>query len=140
METNTQITTKITNGMTTYSCSFKSTVEANTWLAGQNNVVIKKMSVATTGAGHKITDITFDFVTSEQDTNKKYQVTEVTKTRFYLKSNPEKFRRKWQEKNPQYTFITSVARHYAMRLIGGNAGFIKIINEKHIVLYSFKCN
>ena len=140
METNTQITTKITNGMTTYACSFKSTVEANTWLAGQNNIVIKKMSVATTGAGHKITDITFDYVTSEQDTNKKYQVTEVKKTRFYIKSKPDKIRRKWEEKNPQYTFVTSVAKHRAMSLVGGSVGFIRIINEKHIVLYSFKCN
>ena len=140
METNTQITTKITNGMTTYACSFKSTVEANTWLAGQTNIVIKKMSVATTGAGHKITDITFDYVTSEQDTNKKYQVTEVKKTRFYIKSKPDKFRRKWEEKNPQYTFVTSVAKHRAMSLVGGSVGFIRIINEKHIVLYSFKCN
>ena len=140
METNTQITTKITNGMTTYACSFKSTVEANTWLAGQTNIVIKKMSVATTGAGHKITDITIDYVTSEQDTNKKYQVTEVKKTRFYIKSKPDKFRRKWEEKNPQYTFVTSVAKHRAMSLVGGSVGFIRIINEKHIVLYSFKCN
>ena len=46
METNTQITTKITNGMTTYACSFKSTVEANTWLAGQNNIVIKKNNLS----------------------------------------------------------------------------------------------
>lgn len=132
--------TNLITGKTSYTCNFKSTEEANIWLAGQNNVVIKKMSVATTGAGHKVTNITFEYVVSEQPLNNKYQVTEVTKTRFYLKSNPEKFRRKWQEKNPQYTFITSVARHYAMRLVGGNAGFIKIINEKHIVLYSFKCN
>lgn len=140
METNTQITTKISNGMTTYACSFKSTVEANTWLAGQTNIVIKKMSVATMGAGHKITDITIDYVTSEQDTNKKYQVTEIRKTRFYVKSNIDKFRRKWQEKNPQYTLVTSVAKHRAMSLIGGSVGFIRIINEKHIVLYSFNCN
>ena len=140
METNTQITTKISNGMTTYACSFKSTVEANTWLAGQTNIVIKKMSVATTGAGHKITDITIDYVTSEQDTNKKYQVTEIRKTRFYVKSNIDKFRRKWQEKNPQYTLVTSIAKHRAMSLIGGSVGFIRIINEKHIVLYSFNCN
>ena len=132
--------TNLLTGKTSYTCNFKSTEEANIWLAGQNNVVIKKMSVATTGAGHKVTNITLEYVVSEQDTNVKYQVTEVNKTRLYLKSNIEKFRRKWQEKNPQYTLITSVARHYAMRLIGGNAGFIKIINEKHIVLYSFKCN
>ena len=132
--------TNIIAGKTSYTCNFNNTEEANIWLAGQTNIVIKKMSVETTGAGHKVTNITLEYVVSEQDTNVKYQVTEVTKTRLYLKSNIEKFRRKWQEKNPQYTLITSVARHYAMRLIGGNAGFIKIINEKHIVLYSFKCN
>ena len=132
--------TNLLTGKTSYTCNFNSTEEANIWLAGQKNVIVKKMSVATTGAGHKVTNITLEYVVSEQDTNVKYQVTEVNKTRLYLKSNIEKFRRKWQEKNPQYTLITSVARHYAMRLIGGNAGFIKIIKEKHIVLYSFKCN
>ena len=132
--------TNIIAGKTSYTCNFNNTEEANIWLAGQTNIVIKKMSVATTGAGHKVTNITFEYVVSEQPLNNKYQVTEVTKTRFYLKSNPEKFRRKWQEKNPQYTLITSIAKYYAMRLFGGNAGYIKIINEKHIILYSFKCN
>ena len=132
--------TNIIAGKTSYTCNFNNTEEANIWLAGQTNIVIKKMSVETTGAGHKVTNITLEYVVSEQDTNVKYQVTEVTKTRLYLKSNIEKFRRKWQEKNPQYTLITSIAKYYAMRLFGGNAGYIKIINEKHIILYSFKCN
>ena len=132
--------TNIIAGKTSYTCKFNNTEEANIWLAGQTNIVIKKMSVETTGAGHKVTNITLEYVVSEQDTNVKYQVTEVTKTRLYLKSNIEKFRRKWQEKNPQYTLITSIAKYYAMRLFGGNAGYIKIINEKHIILYSFKCN
>ncbi len=120
--------------------SFKSIEQTNVWLASQSNIVIKRMLVSTSGAGHKITDITFEYFVSAQPTNRKYQITEVDKTRLYLKSNPDKFRRKWQEKYPQYTFVTSVAKYWRISLFGGNAGFIRLINEKHIILYAFRCN
>ena len=128
------------NSKTSYTCNFGSVAEANIWLAGQTNIILKKFNVATEGAGHKINNVIFEYTVSEQSTNVKYQVTEINKTRLYLKTNLNKFRRKWEAKNPQYTFVTSIYRNYAMRLFGGNAGYIKIINEKHIVLYSFKCN
>lgn len=128
------------NNQTSYTCNFRSVEEANVWLAGQTNIIIKKFNVATEGAGHKINNVIFEYTVSEQTTNVKYQINVVEKTRLYFKSKPEKFRRKWQEKNPQLTFITSVAKYHAFSLYGGNAGFIRIINEKHIVLYSVKCN
>ena len=121
-------------------CYFNSTEEANVWLSVQKYVIIKKMTVSTTGAGHKVTNIIFEFTVSNLPLNYKYQVTEVNKTRLYVKSNIEKFRRKWQENNPAFSLVTSVAKYYAMRLIGGSVGFFKLINEKHFVLYSFKCN
>lgn len=132
--------TNMLTGRTSYTCNFKSTEEANIWLAGQNNAVIKKLSVATAGAGHQVTNITLEYVVSEQPLNKKYQLTELNKTRLYFRSKPEKVMRKWQEKYPQYTYITNVKKEWKFRLIGGNAGYIRILNEKYVILYAFNCN
>lgn len=128
------------NGNETYTCNFKSTEEANFWLAGQNNIVVKKMSVSTSGAGHKVSKVTLEYVVSEQPLNNKYQLTELDKTRLYVRSKPEKVICKWQEKYPQYTYITNVKKDWGFRLIGGNVGYFKIISEKYIILYSFNCN
>lgn len=132
--------TNLITGKTSYTVNFKSTEEANIWLAGQNNVVIKKMSVSTSGAGHQVNNITLEYVVSEQQLNKKYQLTELNKTRLYFKSKPEKVIRKWQEKYPQYTYVTNVKRDWGFRLLGGSVGYFKIISEKYIILYAFNCN
>ena len=134
MEANNQITTNVN------TCTFKSIEEANIWLAGQNNVVVKRMSVSTSGAGHRVSNVTLEYVAYEQPLNKKYQLTELNKTRLYLRSKPEKVINKWQEKYPQYTYVSYVKKDWKFGLIGGSVGYFRIINEKYIILYSFNCN
>jgi len=131
---NNQITTN------TQICNFKSLEEANMWLANQNNIIVKKMSADTKGAGHKILNITLQYVISDKPMDKKFQITELKKTRVFIKSKEEKVRRQWQEKYPQYTYITSCHKIWAFRLVGGSIGYFKILNEKYIILYSFDSN
>lgn len=126
-------------GQTSYTCNFRSLDEANRWLAGQSNIVIKRMSAATSGAGHQIIGLTLEYVASEQPLRRKYQLTAFNKTRLYAKSKPEKVIRQWQEKNPHLTCVNYVKKDWAFRLLGGNVGYFRIINEKYILLYAFNC-
>lgn len=66
------------NSKTSYTCNFGSVAEANIWLAGQTNIILKKFNVATEGAGHKINNVIFEYTVSEQSTNVKYQVTRIS--------------------------------------------------------------
>ena len=131
---NNQITTN------TQICNFKSLEEANMWLANQNNIIVKKMSADTKGAGHRILNITLQYVISDKPMDKKFQITELKKTRVFFKSKEEKVRRQWQEKYPQYTYITSCHKIWWFRLVGGSVGYFRILNEKYIILYSFDSN
>lgn len=126
-------------GQTSYTCNFRNLDEANRWLAGQSNIVIKRMSVATSGAGHQITGLTLEYMASEQPLKRKYQLTTFNKTRLYAKSKPEKVIRRWQEKNPQFACVNYVKKDWAFRLWGGRVGYFRIINEKYILLYAFNC-
>ena len=128
--------TAMVMGATTYTCQFKSVEETNLWLAKQKDILIKKMSMNASGAGNQIHSITFEYVVAEDDKQKTDQVTELKKVRLYFQSKMEKVRAQWQQKNPQYTYVTSVKKHWWYSLVGGSVGYFRILNEKYLILYT----
>lgn len=135
-----ELATKKLVGERKYTCIFNSIEEANAWLLKQDNIVVHNFTVETTRCNLKISKIKIEYSISENNLNKKIQITEKKKIRFFFGSNPEKFRRKWEEENSQYTFITSIKRKWGFSLIGGSVGYFRFIKEKYIVLYSLKTN
>jgi hypothetical protein len=135
-----EIATNIVAGGKKYFCSFNNLDDANVWLANQKNIEIKSMMVETTGAGLNVSNIRFDYIVHQKEMNMGYRVCEDRKTRFFVASNPKKFRAKWEEKNPQFKYVTSIKRKWGFSLIGGSVGFFRLIKENYIVLYAFKNN
>lgn len=121
-------------------CNFKSVEEANVWLASQNNIIVKRMSVDTSGSSHKVYNIALQFIAYDRPVGKKFQITEYKKTRLFVKSKEEKVRREWQERNPQFNYVLSSHKIWAFRLIGGHVGYFKLLKEIYIILYSFDNN
>lgn len=124
-------------GDKTYTCFFNTVAEANAWLANQNNLIVKEFSVETSRVALKIQKVKLVYAVSAQPSNRRYQLDEVKKNRFFVGSNPDKFRIKWQEKHPQFAFVKSMKYKWHFFLIGGGVGFFRYINEKYIVLYTY---
>lgn len=130
--------TNIITGGTTYSCVFNSVEKANFWLSQQKDIELKNIQVDTTSTKLKVKGVKFEYTVTDQATGFIYQLSEVKKIRFFCGSKQKKFNRKWQMKNPQYSFIKSIKRNWGFRIIGGSVGYFRFIREKYFVLYSFK--
>ena len=135
-----ELGTKMITGANTYTCSFNTVAEANAWLACQNDIEIKNIQTQTTGAGHKVVKVKLEYAVTDTPVNVVYQIEENKKVRFFVKSNHKKFNHKWQEKNPNYSFVTSIKKEWGFRLIGGSVGYFRLVIEKYIVLYAFNNN
>lgn len=126
------------NTAKTMSCSFETIEQANAWLAQQTNVIINSFVIdASTFFKIKIKRVFFEYTLCEQPTNKRYQIEEVKKLRFFFGSNFDKFCRKWQENNPERTFAHAVKKKWGFSLIGGSVGFFRIVREKYFILFSY---
>lgn len=121
-----------------YSKNFTSLTEANAWLSQQQNLTVNNLQVNTSRVGLDIEKIWLEYRTEAANVCHRYQITEKMKHRFFAGTRHETFRRKWQEKNPQFTYIASTKHKWGFSLIGGSLGFFRYIKEKYVILYSLK--
>lgn len=131
-----EMATNVVVGGKTYFCNFNNLSEANTWLINQNNIIIKDFSVNTSRVGLDVTAVKITYTVSDKPLNKRYQITEVMKHRFFAGSNYNKFRRKWQEANPDLHYVQSYKFKWGFSLFGGSVGYFRYIKEKYVILYS----
>lgn len=129
-------TNKVTGG-TVYACQFASLKDANAWLAAQNDIFIKTMAVTTSGAGVDVSSVKLEYKVADQETNRKYQITEIHKKRVYARSSLEQVRAEWQATYPNCTYVLGLRREWKFGLMGGHVGYFRFINEKYFILYSF---
>ncbi len=135
-----EVAIQTVTGSKRYSCSFPSLEAANAWLLTQTDIIPKSFQANTTHAGLQITQVRIDYMVCQQRTNRIFQLSQETKVRFFFGSDPEKYRRKWERKHSQWTFLASIKRRWGFSLIGGSVGFFRFIKEKYIVLYATSGN
>ena len=120
-----------------YSVCFTSLEEANQWLAQQTNLTITNIQADTGRVSLDIEKIWLEYRMT-QSAHAPYQLTEKLQHRFFVGSRLEKFREKWEKKNPELRYIASLKKKWSFSLIGGSLGFFRYVKEKYIVLYTTK--
>lgn len=123
---------------------FRTANEANQWLVKQDHLAQVEMKVRHHSGGGfgmytvEIDDIVLDCWISPEITAYNYGISCEQKKQLYVQPNEQAYRAQWAASYPAMEVLSVQKCQSSGSLIGGNVGYVRLINAYFFVLYRFR--